>query len=331
LHAEGGPSAGRAALWLLGLAALLLSLGANRASQMAVAMAPAAVVAFLVAWASLTALAARRARLCVGVALVVLVALWTAVALVVHGQEAHARWQPHGAEAPMRIPRQIHLMLRLQPTHLTRNLSARPELCPEACLEAWHTSAATAWRQHHPSWRCKIWSGAEVRDLISRDLPWLLVTYDGYPHEAQRAAAAAYAVLYLHGGVHASLTMRPLADVSTLLRGHELVLARTPDFGLSNGLLAAPAGHPFLEELLMELPQHARRSWLSVFPEHSRLLASAGSTYLWAKFMHWSQTWPRMPIAVLLPANYGKPSLCDQSNAGSQWLLSSDASAREDA
>jgi hypothetical protein len=55
LHAEGGPSAGRAALWLLGLAALLLSLGANRASQMAVAMAPAAVVAFLVAWASLTA------------------------------------------------------------------------------------------------------------------------------------------------------------------------------------------------------------------------------------------------------------------------------------
>ena len=166
-----------------------------------------------------------------------------------------------------------------------------------------------------------------MRDLISRELPWLLETYDGYPHEAQRAAAAAYAVLYLHGGVHASLTMRPVADVSTLLRGHELVLARTPDFGLSNGLLAAPAGHPFLEELLMELPQHARRSWLSVFPEHSRLLASAGSTYLWAKYMHWSQTWPRMPSAVLLPANYGKPSLCDQSNAGSHWPLSSDASA----
>ena len=176
VHAEGGPSAGRVALWLLGLTALLLSLGASRASQMAVAIAPAAVVAFLVAWASLTALAARRARLCVRVALVVLAALWTAVALVLHWQEAHARWQPHGAEAPMRIPRQIHLMLRLQPTHLTRNSSARPELCPEACLEAWHTSAAMAWRQHHPSWRCKIWSGAEVRDLISRDLMAPLMT-----------------------------------------------------------------------------------------------------------------------------------------------------------
>jgi hypothetical protein len=59
----------------------------------------AAVVAFLVAWASLTALAARRARLCVGVALVVFVALWTAVALVLHGQEAHARWQPGACRA----------------------------------------------------------------------------------------------------------------------------------------------------------------------------------------------------------------------------------------
>ena len=184
VHAEGGPSAGRVALWLLGLTALLLSLGASRASQMAVAIAPAAVVAFLVAWASLTALAARRARLCVRVALVVLAALWTAVALVLHWQEAHARWQPHAADAPLRIPRKIHLTLSttlsLHPTHLTCNetcnSSARPELCPEACLEAWHTSAAMAWRQHHPSWRCKIWSGAEVRDLISRDLMAPLMT-----------------------------------------------------------------------------------------------------------------------------------------------------------
>ena len=61
-------------------------------------------------------------------------------------------------------------------------------------------------------------SDEELRAFISRDFSWLLPIFDAYPYDVQRWDAARYALLYKYGGVYADLDLRPVANLSGLLR-----------------------------------------------------------------------------------------------------------------
>ena len=116
-------------------------------------------------------------------------------------QEAHARWKPLHADSggldKVKIPKIIHQMYGVD------DLPAR-----------WSSIPAT-WQQMHPDYEYKLWTDTTLRHLIVRShctygmhtnkltehaqanaYPWLLDTYDSYPHDTQRWDSSRYAILH---------------------------------------------------------------------------------------------------------------------------------------
>ncbi|KOO25005.1 glycosyltransferase family 32 protein [Chrysochromulina tobinii] len=159
-----------------------------------------------------------------------------------------------------------------------------------------------AWAALHPApeYQYVLWTDATLRELIAREYAWLLPTYDAYPHPTQRWDASRYAVLHLYGGLYADLDVHPVRPVDELLRGQTLLLPYTPNIGLTNAIVAATPGHPFLSFALRELPTYARR-WYHV-TRHFEVLTSTGSTFIWAMHMRWARMHSREVAASLIPA-----------------------------
>ena len=135
-----------------------------------------------------------------------------------------------------------------------------------------------AWRELHPEWTHRLWSDAEVEGLLRERYPALEAAYRSYDI-AQRADLARYAILHRHGGIYCDLDVIPVRSFEPLL-GHALVLPETEPLGLSNDLVLARPGHPFLEELLEGLPAAVRRWDRPFVPHHFRVLLGSGPLYL---------------------------------------------------
>lgn len=56
-------------------------------------------------------------------------------------------------------------------------------------------------REMHPAWEYKLWTDDENRDLVEKDYPWLLETYDAFPENIMRADTARVLYMHKHGGV----------------------------------------------------------------------------------------------------------------------------------
>ena len=85
--------------------------------------------------------------------------------------------------------------------------------------------------------RFALWSDAASRQLVASACPAILALYDRYP----RGVAARLCYLYAFGGVHMDLNVTCLRPLSTLP-----LAAGQAIFGLRDGFVAAPPGHPFL-------------------------------------------------------------------------------------
>jgi len=137
------------------------------------------------------------------------------------------------------------------------------------------------WRAHHPGWRHRLWTDADLRDLVATHYRWLLPTWEGYLHDISRVDAARYCLLHRHGGVYVDLDFECLRPVEPLLDGHAVVLGAEPASHLEieivrrreppvtrlvcNAFMASEPGHPFWERVLRALPARAHdRSVLDV-------------------------------------------------------------------
>jgi hypothetical protein len=128
-----------------------------------------------------------------------------------------------------------------------------------------------------------------------------------------------------YGGIYADLDLKAIADVAPMLRGHRLLLPRTANLGLTNAMMAATPGHPFVEYALHELPRFSKR-WYHL-TRHNTILSSTGSTFVWAAHIRWERLAMRNETAAILsPADWGKPSLCNWS---APCVAGSAAEARE--
>lgn len=123
---------------------------------------------------------------------------------------------------------------------------------------------AETWRTQHPDWDYLLWGEAAIDalDLDNRDL------YDRAEHLVPadavgqyRADIARYEILHRYGGVYADLDttcQKPitplLGDTSKLVAGWEV-----QGKWVGNTVIAAPAGHPALEQIIAALPGLARR------------------------------------------------------------------------
>jgi len=201
--------------------------------------------------------------------------------------------RPGNATCSSRIPRIIHQ------SYKTAELPARWAKTPEQ------------WRKHHPDFEYRFWSDFDNRELIRLQYPWMLETYDSYPFPIQRADAARYFVILTYGGVYADLDVKPLRDISELLckvdrETEQLLVAETPNLGLTNAFFAGtPQSEPLLK-LVHKLPSLAR-PWGSSISPHLMVMLSAGTTRFW-RFI--ASEADQSMIETISVAEWGACSLC---------------------
>ena len=122
-----------------------------------------------------------------------------------------------------------------------------------------------SWKRLHPDWEYRLWTDEENRDLIKKEYPWFLETYDGYPEGIYRADAARYFILYHCGGLYADLDFQALKNVEPLLEGHDIVLSyvgrnKRAVHALSNAIMASSRKASLWPMVFREMKKKKRKT-----------------------------------------------------------------------
>jgi len=117
--------------------------------------------------------------------------------------------------------------------------------------------ASNSCRSFHPNYEYRLWTDKDARRLIEKEFPCLLSTFDLYPYDIQRADVIRLIVLYVYGGIYLDLDIICLKSLDQLRR-YKFVLPRTRPVGLSNDFIIAEPKHPFLLQVLNDLPKFNR-------------------------------------------------------------------------
>jgi hypothetical protein len=172
-----------------------------------------------------------------------------------------------------------------------------------------------------------LWTDAGSRDFIESHYPWFLEIYDGYTYPIQRADSIRYFVLHHYGGVYMDLDVGCMRRIDPLLQ-YEMVLPRTIPVGISNDLMFAAKGHPFMEQTIRHLINFDH-SWIINYPT---VMFSTGPMFLSVQYGIYTAAHPPSPekpggeVRILPKSLYGKNARVDEApNAffshhyGSSW------------
>ncbi|GFF25429.1 hypothetical protein IFM61606_09441 [Aspergillus udagawae] len=127
------------------------------------------------------------------------------------------------------------------------------------------TASRESWRSMlEPSnYTVKLWTDDDVLELIKANYTWLLPTYNGYPHDIQRADLARLLIVHTEGGIYSDLDVYPRSaeHIQCLQRlGLQAIFSRTAGtLGLSNHFFMAKPGSPFLQWVLYEAERRSSR------------------------------------------------------------------------
>ncbi|GKZ34427.1 hypothetical protein AbraIFM66950_004702 [Aspergillus brasiliensis] len=125
---------------------------------------------------------------------------------------------------------------------------------PNIVHQLWKTTDvreySTKFTASRESWRAmfgpcnytvKLWTDDDVLQLIKADYTWLLSTYEGYPHDIQRADIARLVIVHSEGGIYSDLDVYPSsAELIQCLQRQGLQAIFSPTagtIGLSNHFL----------------------------------------------------------------------------------------------
>lgn len=134
-----------------------------------------------------------------------------------------------------------------------------------------------------PDWEYSVWTNEEVRHLIENSYPWFLETWDNSYTEEMRRVSSRYFILHKFGGVYVdnNLLVTSKFNFESYFRGHQMLVAESPHYGVTGDFMAGIPNHPFLTRLLRELKE-TRNDWEG-FPEDLRTLANTGGHFLTLK------------------------------------------------
>ncbi|KPV78179.1 glycosyltransferase family 32 protein, partial [Rhodotorula graminis WP1] len=104
----------------------------------------------------------------------------------------------------------------------------------------------------HPDYEFKLWSDAASRAFIAEHYPWFLSTFDGYTYPIQRADVIRYFVLHHFGGIYMDLDIGCRRNLDPFLY-FDVILPATIPVGVSNDLMFAERGHPFMDLVIHNL------------------------------------------------------------------------------
>ena len=111
-----------------------------------------------------------------------------------------------------------------------------------------------SWSSCFPGWERKLWTDADNRDLIVKEYPWFLSTYDSFPSTIYRADAARIFYMFHYGGIYADLDADCLQPFEHLLTNHSIVFGAMegkltqfdpPEGYVQNSFMYSRAKHPF--------------------------------------------------------------------------------------
>ena len=140
---------------------------------------------------------------------------------------------------------------------------------------------AATWRQHHPGWEYKLWTDSDSNRFIDEFFPAFRDRYYGYASPIQRVDAARYLILHRYGGMFVDLDFECYRSLEPLLGDAGCCFGEEPtehcilhgkDNIISNAIMAAAPGHPFLWEVYEELS----RQTVTVDDKNSEVLESTG-------------------------------------------------------
>ena len=118
-------------------------------------------------------------------------------------------------------------------------------------------AASNSCRSLHSNYEYRFWSDNQGRRLIETEFPSLLPTFDSYPYDIQRADVIRLVVLYIYGGIYIDFDIFCLKSLDSLLE-YEFILPQTKPAGLSNDVIISKRRHPFLYQVLDNLPSANR-------------------------------------------------------------------------
>lgn len=165
------------------------------------------------------------------------------------------------------------------------------------------------WQENHPDWQYEFWSDERNRKLIEEHYPWFLEQYDSYATPIQRSDSIRYFILHHYGGIYADLDIISSRNLEQLLQNEELVFWQTPNWGITNSLMASVPGHRFFEKLHEDLKLWKDQFWYKYLP-YFEINFSTGSGLLWYAWSTWSDPYKYSDVAIVEDQRYGKYNMC---------------------
>lgn len=151
-----------------------------------------------------------------------------------------------------------------------------------------------------------LWTDSSSRDFLAEYYPWFYDTFNSYTYPIQRADAIRYFVLHHYGGVYLDLDVGCLRPLDPLLV-YPVILPKTIPVGVSNDLMFAEKGHPFMAQTIHNLVTFDH-SWVLNYPT---VMFSTGPMFLSAQFGLYTSSHPPPPgghsdVRILPKPMYGK-------------------------
>ncbi|KAF8845837.1 hypothetical protein BDN67DRAFT_302978 [Paxillus ammoniavirescens] len=198
------------------------------------------------------------------------------------------RWNATQHGKIERIPRILHQ------TWKSETLPPRWRNISQAC------------RDMMPDYEYMLWTDASSREFIAEHYSWFLDTFDNYKYVIQRADVIRYFVLHYYGGIYLDLDVGCLRPLDPLLI-YPAILPKTIPVGVSNDLMFAKKGHPFLAQTIHNLVTFDH-DWLLNYPT---VMFSTGPMFLSAQYSIYTSSSPITPgepgeVRILPKSLYGK-------------------------
>ncbi|KAH8809372.1 putative glycosyl transferase [Xylogone sp. PMI_703] len=113
--------------------------------------------------------------------------------------------------------------------------------------------------EFHLGWEIHLWTDENASRFVEEKYPHLKKMWDGYRYPIQRIDALRYMVLYEYGGAIIDMDLHCKRSLGPLRR-FEFVAPAAHPVGFSNSMIMARKHHPFIEQLVSNLPEYDR-SW----------------------------------------------------------------------
>jgi mannosyltransferase OCH1-like enzyme len=173
-------------------------------------------------------------------------------------------------------------------------------------LPRWFPAYQETWRQHFAGWKYKLWSDADVAGMVGKFIcqtPFTQGLNVGLQSDVLRLE-----LLRQHGGLYVDVDFECLRNFADFLPGDCFAYGDELPLRPGNALLAAPAGHGFVEHMLHAVERYLQRALKSRVGLPT-VQATSGPDALHRALQTWVWSWDdrkeiKGPDAALVGARY---------------------------